>query len=181
MKVTIIAAVADNGVIGRGNDIPWRLPDDWKRFKQVTMGHHLLMGRKTWDSIGRALPGRTTIVISRSSPSLPEGVLLAGSLEEALRIAAASGEDEAFVAGGAEIYARALSTADRLLITRVHCSPEGDTFFPEWPTDGWALVLKKITRRTTGTLRPSRSNGSSVDRPRARTHRLVETRRVDGP
>jgi dihydrofolate reductase len=141
--VTIIAAVADNGVIGHGNDIPWRLPDDWKRFKQITMGHHLLMGRKTWDSIGRALPGRTTIVISRSSPALPEGVGLADSLAEAIRRAAASGDDEAFVAGGAEIYAQALPMADKLLITRVHCSPEGDTFFPDWPAEQWTLLSEE--------------------------------------
>ncbi len=140
MRISLIAAVADNGVIGDGNDIPWHLPEDFRRFKQTTMGHHLVMGRKTWDSIGRALPGRTTIVVSRGRPELPEGVLLCGSLEDAIETARERGEDEVFIAGGAEIYRRALPRADRLHLTRVHAEPAGDTHFPEWSAEDWQLV-----------------------------------------
>lgn len=140
MRLTIIAAVAENGVIGRSGDLPWRLPADFRHFKRTTMGHHLLMGRRTWDSIGRALPGRTTIVISRGAPALPEGVLGARSLGEALALAASRGAAEAFVAGGAEIYRRALPRADRLVLTRVAARPEGDTFFPEIDEKEWRRV-----------------------------------------
>lgn len=143
MRVTLIAAVADNGVIGRANDIPWRLPDDWRRFKQTTMGHHLIMGRRTWESIGRPLPGRRTVVVSRGEPELPAGVDLAGSLEEALDLARETGDPETFVAGGAEIYRCALPQAERLLLTRVHATPEGDTRFPAWNPDDWELVSRE--------------------------------------
>jgi dihydrofolate reductase len=140
MRLSLIAAIADNGVIGAANDIPWRLPEDWRRFKATTMGHHLLMGRLTWDSIGKALPGRTTVVISRGDPDLPEGVLLASSLEEAIAFGAAAGDTEVFIAGGAGIYRLALPLADRLYLTRVHGVIEGDTLFPEWYPDAWDLV-----------------------------------------
>ena len=143
MRITLIAAVADNGVIGRGNDIPWRLPEDWRRFKRTTMGHHLIMGRRTWESIGRPLPGRRTVVVSRGEPELPAGVDLAHSFEEALDLARETGETEAFVAGGAEIYRRALPEAERLLLTRVHATPEGDTHFPEWNRDDWELASRE--------------------------------------
>ena len=142
MKLSIIVAVAEDGVIGRDNDLAWYLPADLKRFKQLTMGHHLLMGRKTFEAIGRALPGRTTVVISRRRPSLPEGVELAGSLEEAFTLAAATGEDEAFVAGGAQIYHLALPRADRLYLTQVHAAIEGDTRFPELVESEWELVSR---------------------------------------
>lgn len=143
MRLTLIAAVAENDVIGHGDDIPWRLPEDWRRFKQTTMGHHLIMGRKTWDSIGRPLPGRRTVVISRGEPNLPTGVDLAHSLEEALDLARETGENEAFVAGGAEIYRLALPHADRLLLTRVHATPKGATRFPEWEDDDWRQVSEE--------------------------------------
>ena len=139
MRLSLIAAVADNGVIGSGNDIPWRLPEDWRRFKATTMGHHLLMGRLTWESIGKPLPGRTTVVISRGRPELPAGVLRAGSLDEAIAISAAAGDQETFVAGGAGIYHLALPRADRLYLTRVHASIEGDTYFPAWEEADWDL------------------------------------------
>lgn len=143
MRLTVIAAVADNGVIGRGNDIPWRLPEDWRRFKRTTMGHHLVMGRRTWESIGRPLPGRTTVVVSRGEPELPDEVDLAHSLDEALSLARGRGETECFVAGGAELYRRALPRADRLLLTRVHAAPEGDTRFPDWEPARWELVSRE--------------------------------------
>lgn len=140
MKLSLIAAVAENRVIGRANDIPWHLPEDWKRFKAITMGHHLLMGRRTWESIGRPLPGRTTIVVTRSSPELPAGVLTATSLDEAIALAVSAGDDEAFVAGGAEIYRQSLGRVDRLYLTHVHATPEGDTLFPEWEPNDWTVV-----------------------------------------
>lgn len=140
MRVTIIAAVADNGVIGRDGDIPWRLPEDWRRFKRLTMGHHLVMGRRTWESIGRALPGRTTVVVSRGEPELPPGVLLVHSLDEAIETARAAGDDEVFVAGGARIYEQALAVADRMLLTRVRAEPEGDTSFPAWAPGNWKMT-----------------------------------------
>jgi dihydrofolate reductase len=140
MRLSLIAAVAENGVIGAKEDIPWRLPEDWKRFKATTMGHHLLMGRKTWESIGKPLPGRTTVVISRGHPELPEGVHLASSLDEAIEIGARAADDEVFVAGGAGIYRLALPRADRLYLTRVHASIEGDTLFPEWNQNDWRLA-----------------------------------------
>jgi dihydrofolate reductase len=143
MKLSIIVAVAESGVIGRDNDLPWYLPADLKRFKQLTMGHHLLMGRKTFEAIGRALPGRTTVVITRGDPTLPEGVQRAGSLEEALAKAAAAGEDEAFVAGGAQIYTLALPRADRLYLTKIHAAIEGDTRLPELTESEWHLLSQE--------------------------------------
>ncbi len=140
MRLSVIAAVAENGVIGRDNDLPWRLPADLKRFKRTTVGHHLLMGRRTFESIGRPLPGRTTVVISRGRPELPDGVRLAASLEEAIEIAAAADDDEAFVAGGAEIFREALGRADRLYLTRVEAEVEGDRFFPELDEGAWRLI-----------------------------------------
>ena len=143
MKLSIIVAVAESGVIGRDNDLPWYLPADLKRFKQLTMGHHLLMGRKTFEAIGRALPGRTTVVITRGDATLPEGVQRAGSLEEALAKAAAAGEDEAFVAGGAQIYTLALPRADRLYLTKIHAAIEGDTRLPELTESEWHLLSQE--------------------------------------
>jgi dihydrofolate reductase len=140
MRVSIIAAVADNGVIGRRGDLPWHLSADLKRFKRLTMGHHLLIGRRTFEAIGRPLPGRKLVVISRQRATLPAGVLLARSLSAAIRIAEQAGDDEAFVAGGAEIYALALSRADRLYLTRVHASFEGDTTFPNYDESSWKLL-----------------------------------------
>jgi dihydrofolate reductase len=149
--ISIIAAVADNGVIGAGNALPWRLPEDLKRFKALTMGHTLVMGRKTFDSIGRALPGRTTIVVTRDRAWHREGVIVAHDLEEAL--SRASGE--IFIAGGGEIYAQTLARAERLYITHVHRAVEGDTHFPaidpaRWqpterePHDGFELVVYRL-------------------------------------
>ena len=139
MRVSIIAALASNNVIGRDNQIPWRQSTDLKRLKALTMGHHLIMGRKTYESVGRPLPGRTTIVITRRSDYLPEGVTVAHSLEDALRLA--ESDSEVFIAGGAEIYKEALHRADRMYLTRVHADVDGDTFFPEFDDVAeWSLV-----------------------------------------
>jgi dihydrofolate reductase len=124
--INLIAAVAENGVIGVGNQLPWHLSADLKRFKALTMGHTLVMGRKTFESIGKALPGRTTIVITRDSDWNQTGVSVAHSVDEAL--ACASGE--VFVAGGGEIYQQTIGRADRLFITHVKARFGGDTYFP---------------------------------------------------
>ena len=143
MRISLIAAVADDSVIGANNDLPWRLPADWKRFKALTMGHHLIMGRKTWESIGRALPGRTTIVISRQGLELPPGVVLARALPLALFHAEAAGDSEAFIAGGGEIYQLAFARADRIYLTRIHAQFDGDTFFPPIDLGEWSLVSRE--------------------------------------
>lgn len=130
MRISIIAALATNNVIGRDNQLPWHLSADLKRFKALTMGHHLIMGRKTFASIGRALPGRTTIVLTRDELFAAENVTVARSLQDALAMAA--GDDEVFIAGGAEIYAQALHVAHRMYLTRVHADVEGDAVFPDF-------------------------------------------------
>jgi dihydrofolate reductase len=130
-EVIGIAAVARNGVIGAGNDIPWRIAEDWARFKKVTMGHVLIMGRKTYDSIGRPLPGRTTIVVTRDPDWTADGVIVASDLDEAFTKATRHSPDKVFVAGGGQIYAAAWDRLDRLEITEVNAEPNGDVRFPE--------------------------------------------------
>ncbi|MFQ5350779.1 MAG: dihydrofolate reductase [Thermoanaerobaculia bacterium] len=140
MRVALIAAVADNGVIGRGGGLPWRLPADLKRFRRLTMGHHLIVGRKTWQSIGKPLEGRQMLAITRSETLEPPGAERCGSLEEALARAAAAGDDEPFIAGGAEIYRLALPLANRLYLTRVHATPAGNVHFPSFEAERWRLI-----------------------------------------
>jgi len=132
MRITLIVAVARNGVIGREGDIPWRLRDDQRFFQQQTLGHSLLMGRATYDSIGRPLPKRTTYVLTRNPDFAAEGVTRASSLDEAIALAEARGESELFVAGGEAVYREAMPRADRLLVTRVDAAPEGDVRFPDF-------------------------------------------------
>ena len=140
--VTLIAAVAANGVIGRDGDIPWRLPGEQKLFKARTVGHVLVMGRRTYESIGRPLPERTTIVVTRQPGWRAEGVLTATSVPEALA-RAAEVDDEIYVAGGQEIYRAALPVADRMVITRVEARPDGDTVFPPVDWAGWREVERE--------------------------------------
>ncbi len=138
MPVTIVAAVARNGVIGVDGGLPWHLPDDLRRFKELTLGHVLVMGRKTYESIGRPLPGRTTVVVTRNpqwDPGAP-GVHVAATVEEAVDAAAAIDPD-VFVVGGAEVYRAALPLADRLELTLVDAEPDGDTRFPDVVWDAW--------------------------------------------
>ncbi|MEI2383783.1 dihydrofolate reductase [Breoghania sp. JC706] len=134
-KICLIAAVAENGVIGRDNDMPWKLSSDLKRFKALTLGKPVVMGRKTFESIGRPLPGRPNIVVTRNPDFSAEGIEVVSSLDAALdlakRLAAEEEVDEAMVIGGGALYADAIAHADRLYITRVHAAPEGDTRFPE--------------------------------------------------
>ena len=152
MRVAIIVAAAENDTIGRDNDLPWHLSADLKRFKRLTMGHHLIMGRKTLASIGRPLPGRTTIVLSRHQPELPPGVLLATSLEGAIEIARRAGDAQAFVAGGAQVYRLALDVADRIYLTRVHADFDGDARLPPIDTGVWRLAAAE--HHAAGDLQP---------------------------
>ena len=138
--LSIIVAVAENGVIGRDGDLPWRLPADLRHFKRTTMGHHLVIGRRTWDEVGKPLPGRTMVVVTRDRALRIPDVIVVHSLQDAL--AAAAADDEVFVAGGGEIYRQALPQADRVYLTRVHASVEGDTTFPELDEDEWRLVSR---------------------------------------
>ena len=134
MTLCLIVAVAENGVIGRDNDLPWRLSGDLKRFKAVTMGKPLIMGRRTFDSIGRPLPGRANIVLTRDADFSPEGVLVVHDPDAALEVAeqeaGRAGADEIMVIGGAGIYDLFLDRASRIYLTEVHDSPPGDTRFP---------------------------------------------------
>ena len=139
MIVSIIVAMDEQRGIGVGNRLPWHLSSDLKRFKALTMGHHLLMGRKTYESIGRPLPGRTMIVISRRKYYQPEGVLVVGSLDEGLELAEGWDEVEAFVIGGGEIFAQALPITDRIYLTLVQTVAECDVFFPEIDMRGWRV------------------------------------------
>jgi len=144
VSITLIAAVAENGVIGRDGDMPWRLPSDLKRFKAATMGKPVIMGRKTLEAIGKPLAGRENIIVTRRDRLDQEGVFVAGSLEDAIahgrRRALALGVDAVMIAGGGEIYRQAMALADRLLITRVLARPQGDAYFPEIDETVWNMV-----------------------------------------
>lgn len=137
MKIALIAAMAANRVIGRDNQLAWHLAEDLQYFKRTTLGHHLIMGRKTFDSVGRPLPGRTTVIVTRQPDYQMQGCLIAHSLQEALELCRE--EDEVFVAGGAEIYAQALPSADRVYLTELSIAVEGDAVFPELDPTVWQL------------------------------------------
>ncbi len=140
--MVLVAARADNGVIGVGGDLPWRLPPDLARFKRTTTGHVVVMGRRTYDSIGRALPGRTNVVVTRQAGWTADGVLVAGSLEDALAVAARH-EGDVMVIGGGEIYAQALDLADTVELTEVHLFPKGDAHFPDLDPAVWREVSRE--------------------------------------
>lgn len=146
MKISLIAAVAENGVIGDDGEMPWDYPADLERFEETTMGHPVVMGRKTYEAIvdrlGGPLPGRTNVVLSRGNPELADGVRPASSIEEAEAIAchAADGCGPVFVIGGATVFEAFLPRARRLLLTEIHASYEGDTYFPEWDRTAWREV-----------------------------------------
>ena len=138
MRKCIIAAVADNGAIGVRGGMPWHISEDLKYFKRVTMGCPVIMGRTTFESLGKPLPGRLNIVLSRSRGDFPEGVVCVQSAEEALREAGRTGAEQCFIIGGAKVYAQLLDCADRLYLTRVHTVVgDADAFFPEIDTDVW--------------------------------------------
>ena len=141
IAIVLLAAVAENGVIGRDNALPWRQRSDLKRFKALTMGKPVVMGRKTYESIGKPLPGRTNIVVTRNPKFAADGVLVARNVETALALAREDarqrGADEIMVIGGTEIFAQTMAVADRLEITEVHAKPAGDTFFPPIDRKHW--------------------------------------------
>jgi len=145
--LSLIVAVTENGVIGRDNDMPWHLPSDLQKFKRITWGKPVIMGRKTYQSIGKPLPGRTNIVVTRSLDGVgtTDGILVAHSLAQALHLAAhqaaQDGVDEIFCIGGAEIFKQALARADRLYMTEILASIEGDTFFPTLDLENWHSVV----------------------------------------
>ena len=141
-RVVLVAAVAENGVIGNGPDIPWRIPGEQAEFKRLTLGHTLLMGRTTYESIGRPLPGRTTIVLTRDASWHADGVLVAHDLDEAQRLAADLPGD-VMVAGGAQVYATLLPYADEQVLTEVHLDPEGDVLYPAFETAEWTEVARE--------------------------------------
>jgi len=147
MKVSLIVAVSENGVIGKDNDLIWHLPKDMKFFKETTQGHHVIMGRKNFESIPhkfRPLPNRTNVIITRQSDYKAEGCLVVNSLEESIEIAKQNGDTEPFIIGGGQIYKIALeqNLVDRIYLTRIHHAFEGDTFFPELNSD-WEEVKRE--------------------------------------
>ncbi len=147
-RISIIAAMAKNRVIGIANTLPWRLPEDLKHFKALTLGHHILMGRKTWESLPGILPGRTHVVITRSPDLQAPGCIVANSIEEA--IAACSGDDEIFFIGGAELYRQALDAADRIYLTEIKADFAGDAWFPEFDTNLWQETGRKPCKSESG-------------------------------
>lgn len=136
-KISVIAAVAKNGVIGADNKLPWNIPEDLRRFKKLTFGNPVIMGRKTFDSIGKPLPGRRNIVISRNADLQIDGCEIADSLEAAIKIAQKENTDEIFVIGGAQIYAQAMQFARRLYLTEIDKDVKGDAFFPQFSLSEW--------------------------------------------
>ena len=143
--------MSSNGVIGRNNELPWRLPGDLRYFKRITLGKPVLMGRKTWESIGRPLPGRANIVITRQAGYAAQGAQVVKTIDEALELATAAavdaGAEELMVIGGAEIYRLALPRASRLYVTEVHAEVEGDAFFPAWDRSEWTEVRRERAPR----------------------------------
>jgi dihydrofolate reductase len=162
MTVTLVAAVARNGVIGHDGGIPWRLPGEQAHFKTVTMGHVLVMGRRTYESIGRPLPGRTTVVVTRNPdwrpPGDPTDVLTAPTVEAALQLGATL-DEQVYVVGGEQVYSESLATADELLITEVDAEPRGDTFFPEVEWSQWVERERHAHNGWTVTRYRRRSDG----------------------
>ena len=146
-EIVLIAAVGENDVIGADGDMPWKLSTDLKRFKRLTLGHPVVMGRKTFESIGRPLPGRRNIVVTRDAGWAHEGVARAGSLDEAFALAGETAGDAVMVIGGGTIYSAALPMADRLEITRVHAAPAGDTLFPKIDPQLWQEVARETPPR----------------------------------
>ena len=144
--ISIIVAMAQNRTIGINNTLPWRCPEDLKHFKALTMGHPMIMGRKTFDSIGKPLPGRTTVVVTRNRELQIDGCIMTHSLEEA--IAACAGDDEIFIVGGAELYAQALPLVDTLYITEIFQDVEGDAHFPEFSRAEWQEISREKRSQT---------------------------------
>ena len=141
--LTIIAAVSENNALGKDNQLLWHLPEDFNRFKTLTSGHYIIMGRKTFESFPKPLPNRTHIIITRQpNYQAPQGCVVVSSLEKAMELCPAN--EEAFVIGGGEIYQQAINIVDKIDVTRVHTSIDADTFFPEIDTNIWKLVFEEF-------------------------------------
>jgi len=138
LQISIIVALSENNVVGVRNQLPWKLSADLKRVKSMTMGHHIIMGRKTFESIGRPLPGRTNVIITRNANYKAEGCVIASSLQHALDIA--MNDTEVFIFGGGEIFKEAMPLASKIYMTRVHTHLEGDTYFPDIKPFDWRIV-----------------------------------------
>ncbi|MBV1704156.1 MAG: dihydrofolate reductase [Hyphomicrobiales bacterium] len=149
-RVALVVACARGGIIGAGGGLPWRMPTDLKRFRALTMGKPLVVGRKTWESIGRPLPGRDMIVVTRDAAFRAEGVRVAHSLEDALALARSLAPDEIAIGGGAEIYRAALALADRAHVTRIDLDVEGDARFPDLDPVLWREVAREVPPRAAG-------------------------------
>ena len=137
MIVSLLVAMDERRGIGRAGRLPWRLSTDLRRFRELTMGHHIIVGRKTFESIGKPLPGRRMIIVTRDASFNVQGCATVHSIAEAIERAQAEGETELFICGGAEIYAQTLDVAERIYLTRVHADGDADTFFPEFDRDEW--------------------------------------------
>ncbi len=147
-QLSIIAAVATNRVIGLNNTLPWHLPEDLKHFKALTMGHHIIMGRKTYESLGRLLPGRTTVIVTRNPSYVVEGAIVAHSLADAMK---ACGDDtEVFLIGGAALYQVGLEMGSKLYITEIHEAFDGDAYLPEFDLSCWQEVAREVHQRKKG-------------------------------
>jgi dihydrofolate reductase len=144
MRISLIVAKSENNVIGKNNQLPWHLKDDLQNFKKLTMGHHILMGRKTFDSIGKALPGRMSLVISSEPKANAEQVLWFNSIFRAIKQAERSGETELFIIGGEKIYKYALSLVDRIYLTEVKATVQGDVYFPQLSLKNWKKVSDQL-------------------------------------
>jgi len=154
VKIAVIAAVAENGIIGNGNQLPWTIKSEMKHFMLTTKNKPVIMGRKTFESIGKPLKERTNIIVTRDTTFQPEDVTVVNSLAEAIdlakQIAEEDGQDEIIIAGGAEIYRQALSLADRLYMTRIHLSPKGDAKFPDFNKQEWHEVKSEFHQAKEG-------------------------------
>ncbi len=146
-RISLIVAMAKNSTIGANNTLPWRCPEDLKHFKALTMGHHMIMGRKTFDSIGKPLPGRTTVVVTRDRDLIIEGCIVVHSLPEA--IAACADDTQTFIVGGADIYAQSLQLADTLYITEIQQDVEGDAHFPAFDKSEWQEIAREVRSQET--------------------------------
>ena len=140
--ITLIAAVAQNNALGKDNQLLWHLPDDFKRFKIITSGHYIIMGRKTFESFPKPLPNRTHVIITRQKEYKPEGCIVVNSLDEAIQ--SCPKQEDIFIIGGGEIYKQSIVIADKIDITRVHNSFEADTFFPEIEIEKWQLIFEEF-------------------------------------
>ena len=140
-NISLIVAMANNHVIGINNGLPWHLPEDLKHFRALTTGHHMIMGRKTYESLGRLLPGRTTVIVTRNIDFKVEGALIAHSLQEAIQLC--KNDTEVFIIGGAELYKDGLAEANQLYVTEVNLDVDGDAYFPMIDLDLWTETARE--------------------------------------